>query len=201
MSATRVPPVVIAILLLLIVASAASAGTGRIPISSVDDAASPTANRIDAVTQIVEATNDRLGRVASAFPPNPCASITEPTAFCDAAISAFFAYSALGQTVADACAGVPLDGPGDAVISDADAYAADMSPTGAANQLASITIVLGNADDRLGGIQIPTPGPPDAPVATALNALSVAIIDGGTAAGGLTGGAFEFPPNPCAVDG
>jgi hypothetical protein len=175
-----------------------SAGTGiRIPVSSTDDPASPTANRIDAVTEIVEATNARLERVASSYPPNPCADITEPTAFCDAAIGAFVAYSALGQSVADACAAEALEGPGDAVITDADAFAADMSAAGLANQLTSIAVVLGNADDRLGGILLPNPGPPEAPVAAALHTLSVAISDGGTAAEELLGAGFDYPPNPC----
>jgi len=199
MPVTRVRAAAIAALFIVISASPASA-VSRIPVHSTDDPASPTANRIDAVTNIVEATNARLERVASAYPPNPCADITEPTAFCDAAIGAFAAYSAVGQSVADACAGGPLDGPGDAVITDADAFAADMSATGLANQLASIAVVLGNADDRLGGILTPSPGPPDAPVTTSLGVLYAAIADGGTVAGGLLhppDPGFEYPPNPC----
>jgi len=196
MPVPRVQAMMIAALLLLAAVSPAAAWTGtRIPVSSTDDVASPTANRIDAVTQIVEATNARLERVSSAWPPNPCAGVTEPTAFCDAAISALFAYSALGQSVAYACASGQLDGTGDAVITDADAFAADMSATGLANQLASIAVVLGNADDRLGGILAPSPGPPEAPVAGALNALSVAIYAGGSS--DLLGGGFDWPPNPC----
>jgi hypothetical protein len=196
-----VPSAVFAGLLLLAAVSPASAETGtRIPVNSTDDPASPTANRIDAVTNIVEATNARLERVASAYPPNPCADITEPTAFCDAAIGAFAAYLTLGQSVADACAAEALDGPGDAVITDADVYASDMSATGLANQLTSIVVVLGNADDRLGGILVPNPGPPEAPVTTALGVLYAAIADGGTVAGGLLhppDPGFEYPPNPC----
>lgn len=104
-----------------------------------------------------------------------------------------------GQFVVDACAADRLDGPGDAVISDADAFDADTRETGIANQLGSIATVLGNADDRLDGIVSPSPGPPDAPEALALNALSEAIFDGGSAAVGLTGGDFDPPPNPCEV--
>ena len=195
----RVQAMMIAVLLLLAAVSPAAAWTGtRIPVSSTDDVASPTANRIDAVTQIVEATNARLERVSSAWPPNPCVDLNPETlSFCLAAADVFAAYSALGQSVADACASEQLDGTGDAVITDADAFAADMSATGLANQLASIAVVLGNADDRLGGILSPEPGPPDAPVATALNTLSVAIFDGGSAAGELLGAGFDWPPNPC----
>ncbi len=197
MPVTRVRAAAIAALFLVVSASPASAGS-RIPVNSTDDAASPAANRIAAVTNIVIATNARLTRVAAAFAPNPCADVTEPTTFCDAVIGVFFAYSALGQSVADACAGSPLDGPGDAVITDADAYATDMSAAGIVNQLASIATVLGNADDRLGGILIPSPGPPDSPEAAVLSALSVAIFDGGSAAAGWLGGIFDYPPNPCA---
>jgi hypothetical protein len=204
MSRNRVRPAAMAALLALALALPAGAGAGnRIPVSSVDDATSSTANRIAAVTNIVVVTNARLDRVAITWPPNPCAGITEPTPLCTAAIEVVGAYSALGQAVADACAGIPLAGPGDAVISDADVYASDTTSAGIANQLASIRTVLGNATDRLGGIRIPDPGPPDGPEAAALNALSVAIFDGGTDALGLVGGGgFDFPPNPCSlIDG
>jgi hypothetical protein len=193
-----------AALVALALALPADAGAAnRVPVNSVDDTTSPTANRIAAVTSIVIATNARVDRVVLAFPPNPCALITEPTAVCDAAIDVIGAYSELGQAVADACAGSPLSGPGDAVISDADAYAADTTAAGIANQLASIRTVLGNANDRLGGIRTPNPGPPEGPEAAALNALSVAIFEGGTEALGLVGGSgFDYPPNPCVlIDG
>jgi hypothetical protein len=175
----------------------------RIPVSSIDDSTSSTANRIAAVTNIVVASNARVDRVALAWPPNPCAGITEPSSLCTAALGVVGAYSALGQAVADACAGIPLTGPGDAVISDADIYAADTTAAGIANQLASIRTVLGDAGDRLGGITIPDPGPPDGPEAAALDALSVAIFEGGTDALDLVGGGgFDYPPNPCSpVDG
>jgi hypothetical protein len=57
--------------------------------------------------------------------------------------------------------------------------------------------VLGNADDRLGGILYPNPGPPNSPeaTATALSALSVAIYAGGSS--DVLGGVFDWPPNPC----
>jgi hypothetical protein len=188
----------------LALALPAGAGAGnRIPVNSVDDTTSSTAYRIAAVTSIVIATNARVDRVAVAWPPNPCAVITEPTELCSAALGVVGAYAELGQAIADVCAGSPLSGPGDAVISDADAYAADTTSAGIANQLASIRTVLGNANDRLGGIQMPNPGPPGGPEAAALNALSVAIFAGGTDALGLVGGGgFDWPPNPCAlIDG
>jgi hypothetical protein len=190
-----------ATLIALMMALPGAAGAdARIPVSSTDDTASPTANRIDAVTNIVIATNARLERVIAAHPPDPGAPEIGPVGL--AFIAALGAYSTIGQSVADACAGALLDGPGDAVITDADAFAADTSATGIANQLASIATVLGNADDRLGGILSPTPGPPEAPEAAALDALSVAIYEGGSAAAGWLGAGFDYPPNPCAaVDG
>ena len=204
MSRTRARLAALAALLVLALTLPGGVGAAnRVPVSSVDDATSPTANRITAVTNIVVATNARVDRVALAWPPNPCAVLAEPTALCTAAIEVVGAYSALGQAVVDACAGSPVVGPGDAVISDADTHAADTSSAGIANQLASITTVLGNANDRLGGIRLPSPVPPDGPEAAALNALSVAIFAGGTDALGLVGGGgFDYPPNPCSpIDG
>jgi hypothetical protein len=184
---------VVATLLVLMLALPGMAGAGsRIPVNSTDDTASPAANRIDAVTNIVLATNARLTRVMTAYPPNPCAEIS---ALCPAALSVVGAYSTLGHSVACALEAVYADGPGDAVITDADAYAADISTNGILNQLASIATVLGNADDRLGGIRVPNPGPPEAPEAAALNALALAIADGGSAAADWLG--TEYPPNPC----
>src|SRR3990170_2512713 len=129
MRRTRVGAAAVAALLVVMVAVPGSAGAdSRIPVSSVDDATSPVANRIAAVTNIISAT-------------------------------------------------------------------------GIANQLASIATVLGNADDRLGGIRVPDPGPPESPEAAALNALSVVVSEGGNAAGGWLGASFDYPPYPCAVDG
>ena len=56
--------------------------------------------------------------------------------------------------------------------------------------------MLGNADDRLAGILYPSPGPPNSPeaTATALFALSLAVFDGGTAAGNLLEAVFDWPP-------
>lgn len=186
---------VVALLMLLTAPGAVGAGD-RIPVNSVDDAASPTANRIAAVTNIVLATNARLDRVIAAHPPNPCLDITEPTPVCTGATAVFGAYDSIGRSVADVCFGGPADGLGASVIADADAYAADTSSTGIANQLASIATVLGNADARLGGIFVP-PSPVTPEDATALNALSVAVYAGGSAAAGLIGGVFNRPPNPC----
>lgn len=203
MRRTRVGAAAVAALLVVVVAVPASVGAGtRIQISSFDDATSPAANRIAAVTSIVDATNARLERVILAYTPNnPCTEIFSPV--CDGAYAALDAYSALGEYVYEVCTsdGGPSDGLGASVIADADAYAADTSATGIANQLASIATVLGNADDRLGGILTPDPGPPDAPeLVAALNVLSVAISEGGSAADGWLGGdGFDWPPNPCAV--
>jgi hypothetical protein len=197
---TRRKPIraaVVAAMLTVVVALPSVAGAGnRIPVSSVDDATSPIANRIAAVTNIVNATNARLARVIAAWPPNPCAEITP---VCPASLTVVGSYSALGKSVAEVCGGTPGDGLGVAVISDADAFAGDTSTTGIADQLTSIATVLGNADDRLGGIHYPNPGPPSAPEAAALSALSVAIAAGGFAADGWIGylGGFNWPPNPC----
>jgi hypothetical protein len=198
---TRSRVAAVATLLVLMLALPAVAGAdGRIPVSSTDDTASPAANRIDAVTNIVLATNARLDRVIAAHPPDPGAPEIGPVGL--GFIAALGAYSTLGQSVMDACEGLPGEGPGDSVITDADAFAADVSETGIANQLASIATVLGNADDRLGGILTPSPGPQDAPEATSLNALSVAIDEGGSTAAGWLGAGFDYPPNPCtAFDG
>jgi hypothetical protein len=81
------------------------------------------------------------------------------------------------------------------VITDADAFASDMSQSGIANQLASIATVLDNADDRLGGIRLPNPGPPTDPeIVGALNTLAEALQDGGGEAARWSG--VYFPPNP-----
>jgi len=201
MRRTRVGAAAVAALLVVMVAVPGSAGAdSRIPVSSVDDATSPVANRIAAVTNIISATNARLARVITAYPPNSC---TEFCPVADGFIAALSAYNALGESVAEACAseGGPSDGLGASVIADADAFAADTSATGIANQPASIATVLGNADDRLGGIRVPDSGPPESPEAAALNALSVVVSEGGNAAGGWLGASFDYPPNPCAVDG
>lgn len=194
MRRTQTRAVALAALLALTLALPAAVGAGtRIPVNSTDDASSPTANRIAAVTNIVNATNARVLRVAAAYPRNPCNDLNpELLSMCLAAAGAVDAYSTLGQSVADACAAIPLSGPGDTVISDADAFASDTSTTGIANQFASIAMVLGNANDRLGGIRVPDPGPPDL---TALTALAAAVELGGTAAAGCIGTAW--PPNPC----
>jgi hypothetical protein len=185
---------VVATLLVLVMALPGVAGAGsRIPVSSTDDTGSPAANRIDAVTNIVVATNARLERVIAAHPPDPGAPEIGPVGL--GFVVAMGAYSALAQSVACALEGVYADGPGDAVITDADAYAVDMSTNGILNQLASITTVLGNADDRLGGIRYPSPGPPNDPEAAALSALALAISDGGSAAADWLG--IFWPPNPC----
>src|SRR3990172_1722257 len=143
MRRTRVGAAAVAALLVVMVAVPGLAGAdSRIPVSSVDDATSPVANRIAAVTNIISATNARLARVITAYPPNSC---TEFCPVADGFIAALSAYNALGESV----------------IADADAFAADTSATGIANQLASIATVLGNADDRLGGIRVPDSGPPE----------------------------------------
>jgi hypothetical protein len=180
-------------LLMLLGAPGAVGADNRIPVDSVDDPTSPTANRIDAVTNIVLATNARLERVIAARPPNPCLD-TELTPVCYEATVVLIAYETIGRNIADVCAGGPADGLGASVITDVDAYATDTSSTGIANQLASIATVLGNADDRLGGIFVP-PSPITPEDATALSALSVAVYDGGSAAAGWLGA--DRPPNPC----
>lgn len=168
--------------------------TGRVSIFAGGDAGSPQAQRVDAVTNVVVAMNQRLERVIAAAPQNP---IVEPGPVADGFIAAYAAYSGLGQSVADVCAGVVSGSrTGDAIV-DSDALAADMSATGIGNQLASIVTVLTNANDRLGAIFIPGAGPPEAPVAAALRALSQEVFAGGSAAAGWLGGAFDFPPNPC----
>ena len=194
MRRTSIRAAVVAAILAIAVAIPGAAGAGnRVPVSSVDDLTSPTANRINAVTEIVNATNARVLRVAAAWPPNPCNDLNpELLSMCLAAGGAFAAYSTLGQSVADACAAIPLSGPGDTVITDADAFASDTSTTGIANQFASIATVLGNANDGLGGIRSPDPGPPEL---TALTALADAVESGGTAAAEFAGTAW--PPNPC----
>jgi hypothetical protein len=84
------------------------------------------------------------------------------------------------------------------------------SEAGVAGQHSAVASVLGNAANRLAGICVPNPGPPelpwapdpgppDAPVAAALNALSQAISTGGGTTAGWLGGAFDWPPNPCSV--
>lgn len=181
----------LALLLLLGMTLPGVAGAGsRMPVSSSDDATSPTANRIAAVGNIVSVVNARLERVRAAYPPNPCAEITGA---CDAAYEALAAYQALAEAVADACAGNGAVGPGDAVITDADAYAADSSANGIAGQLGAIATVLGNATDRLRGINVPNPGPPEIEALTALETL---VGAGGTSAADWSAGEF-FPPNPC----
>lgn len=187
---------VAAMLAVAVVLPVAAGAGGRVPVDSVDDATSPTANRIAAVTNIVVATNARLDRVITAWPPNPCTGICPVD---DGFVAARVAYEALGQSVAEACAGSPGDGLGDAVITDADAFAADTSQTGIANQLLSIATVLGNADDRLGGIRVPNPGPPESPEMVALVALAEAVDLGGAAAAGWSG--VLWPPNPCVPVG
>lgn len=185
---------VVATLLGLMMALPAVAGAGsRIPVNSTDDTGSPAANRIDAVTNIVVATTARLERVIAAHPPDPGAPEIGPVSFGFLAVMG--AYSTLGQSVACALEGVYADGPGDAVITDADAYAADMSTNGILNQLASIATVLGNADDRLGGIRMPSPGPPTTPEDAALAELAAAVDPGGLAAADWLG--TFWPPNPC----
>jgi hypothetical protein len=183
----------VATLLAILLALPDSVGAGtRIPVSSSDDATSPTANRIAAVTIIVYATNARLARVIVAYPPNPCAFVTEPTQLCSAAGAAVSAYDVLGQSVADACAGIPSDGSGAGFITDADAFASDTSLSGIANQLASIATVLGNADDRLASIRYPNPGPPGDPEAAALLALLAELATGDRIASAW----LAVPPNP-----
>ena len=56
--------------------------------------------------------------------------------------------------------------------------------------------MLGNATDRLADILYPSPGPPNSPEATATTpfALSLAVFDGGTAAGNLLEAVFDWPP-------
>ncbi len=182
--------------LALALPGAAGAGN-RIPVSSVDDPTGPTANRIAAVTEIVKPTNARLVRVINAYPPNPCADLLEPTALCDNSEEVVSAYEALRQSVVEACDGRTAEGTGDTVVADADAYAGDTSMSGIANQLASIATVLGNADDRLRGIEMPNPGPPNtAEINGALNALAEAIDFGVTAATTWEVPEVEFPPNP-----
>jgi hypothetical protein len=195
MRRTRVPVAVIAALLMLSVTLPAVAGAGgRIPVNSTDDPGQPIANRIDAVTNIVLATNARLERVVVAWPPNPC---TEIGPLCDSAYAALAAYEALGSSVDAVCSARPIDGAVRTTIADGDLYAADMTSNGIANQLASIAVVLGNADDRLGVI-FPSPAPPDAPTKAALDSLYEAISAGGTVAGALVFlDGYEFPPNPC----
>lgn len=187
---------VAAMLTVAVVLPVAAGAGGRIPVDSVDDPASPTANRIAAVTNIVVATYARLERVIVAYPPNPCEGATELelAPLCSSAVATLAAFSALGESVNDVCAGRALEGPGDVVIADADAFAGDSSATGIANQLGSIATVLGNADDRLGGIQLPNPGPPNDPaILGALYTLAEAVHVGeATAATWL----LAVPPNP-----
>ncbi|MDH4334676.1 MAG: hypothetical protein OEW24_05365, partial [Chloroflexota bacterium] len=147
------------------------------------------ANRIAAVGNIASVVNARLERVRAAYPPNPCAEIN---AACDAANEALAAYQGLAEAVADACAGSGAAGPSDAVITDADAYAADTSANGIAGQLGAMATVLGNATDRLRGISVPSPGLPDIEALTALEGL---VAAGGASAAGFWG--EFFPPNPC----
>jgi hypothetical protein len=195
MRRTRVPVAVIAALLVLSVALPGVAGAGgRIPVNSTDDPGQPIANRIDAVTSIVLATNARLERVVVAWPPNPCLEIGP---LCDSAFEALAAYETLGSSVDAVCRARTIDGAVRATIADGDLYAADMTANGIANQMASIATVLGNADGRLGVIS-PEPGPPDAPARAALQSLYAAISTGGTAAGGwVSPDGILWPPNPC----
>lgn len=200
MSRSQARAVRAAILLTALLALPGSVGAGtRIPVNSTDDATSPAANRIAAVTNIVHATNARLDRVIVAYPSDPCALVTEPTVLCSATEEVVSAYQDLYQSVACVLRGDPSDGLGDAVLIDADAFASDMSQSGIANQLASIATVLGNADDRLGGIRYPSPGPPDDPeIVGALGTLAETVQDGGGAAARWSG--VVFPPNPvCPV--
>lgn len=57
--------------------SGVGAGT-RIPVGSVDDVGQPRANRTAAVSNIVVATNARVGRVINAMPRDPCAGTDPP---------------------------------------------------------------------------------------------------------------------------
>ncbi len=164
----------------------------------------PVVRRIEAVTHAVLAVNEQVGRVIIAWPPNPC---TEIGPACDAAFAANVAYSALGQSVADVCAGGPPSGP---ALDPGRGGAAGGSDAGLAGRLVAVASAMAGAVSRFSGIYVPSPGPPDlpwvpdpgppeAPVAQALNALSAVVYEGGASLTGWLGGAFDYLPNPCVV--
>lgn len=156
--------------------------------------AEATAQRIGAITQMVLATNARVGDAMVAWPPNPC---TEISPLCDAAARTNLGYHGLGEAVALLCEG----GTATAGTLAPDLEAALAAPYhgGGAGRLISAAAVLDNALHQLAMVQTPSPGAPEEPVAGALNALGKAVFDGGSALAGWLGGGFDFPPNPCTA--
>ncbi len=168
---------------LMIGALPAGAG-GRIPVSSTDNPGDSVANRTSAVVSIIVAMNDRLHRIEGILPPNPCTELPCP------ATDVTIAQVTLASSVHAICAGAAVSG-GSAGLStvDGDVAAADVSATGAGNQLAAVATVLQNANRRLIGIWQgrSTPTAAQATALTALYDAATARIPSGV----------DVPPNPC----
>jgi hypothetical protein len=203
MHRTRASAAVAAALLTLSLCIPGAVGAaGGAPADAANDPAETRASRIAAIARIVLAADARLERIILAYPPNPCALVTEPTGLCDAAVAVVAGYAAIGASVAEACGGSVQRAAGrPGTAADADAPAAASDASGTARRLAAIARVLRGADARLEAILPPGPVTPGSPEADALDGLSRAVHDGGRAAAGWIGGAFDWPPNPCARAG
>lgn len=183
-------------------AGAPGGGAAGTPAAAPGDPGASLASRIASVTRIVVAADARLERIVAAYPPNPCAIVTEPTAQCDAAVAVLGGYAAIGESVALACGAPALRAAGrPSTATDAGVAAGGPGATALARRLAAIARVLRGADARLDAVLPPGPVSPGSPQAAALDALSRAAYAGGTTAASWIGGAFAWPPNPCARAG
>ncbi len=160
---------------------------------------SPTVMRIAAVTVGVRGANAWLGAVLAALPPNPCTPEPGPpdSPVCLGLEGVLGGYEALATTVGDACDATRVDAGADDLLPAALAPATDARTALIVRQLAAITAVLGAANAFLGGILVPSPGPPEAPEAAALAALYDAVVAGAVSIPPVDPDGNLWPPNPC----
>jgi hypothetical protein len=170
-------------------AATALGATDRIPVSSTDNTSLSIVNRIGAVDNVVVAMDGRLERILAAVSPeHPPAPIFETRSSLGTLI---------GTIDAQLCNTDGVLGTGDASLADGDVFASDVSATGLANQLSSVSRVLVEANGRLVRILGSHPPSPIAPeVQSALGAVRGDAAAGFEAISGRIGDGVH-PPSPC----
>jgi hypothetical protein len=182
---------VTSVVLSLVFAAGATADE-RFPVRSEDDTSQPLESRVAAIDAVLGPLGNRLERIG--LPPNP----VDPEL--EGALMGLEAEAhALAVGANCFAAGVPIGTEVTATtIADEDAFAADSSTRGLANQARAITTVLNIGHGRL--IRIATdwfevdPGLPPSPVRSALAMVEADAY--ALAVGAATAGGFELPPSP-----